>query len=75
MDCVDTAKSKLMMIFLLDQGAFILGRYTDLFWDGTFDTCPDPFIQVYFITGQTGPAKKGVHVYYFYSQIKKAKPT
>jgi hypothetical protein len=54
------AKKKLMMIFISDQGAWTLGHSTDLYCDGTFESCPDPFAQIYFIMGQMGPGKKAV---------------
>jgi hypothetical protein len=43
MEYMDPAKKKLMMIFISDQGAWTLGHSTDLYLDGTFETCPDPF--------------------------------
>jgi hypothetical protein len=55
---VDSAKNKLMMIFMTDQCALTMGRSTDIFCDGTFNTCPDSFVQEFFIMGQMGPAKK-----------------
>jgi hypothetical protein len=53
MDYVDAAKTKLMMVFMSNQGAWTLGRSTAIYCDGTFDTCPEPFVQLYFIMGQT----------------------
>ncbi len=54
---VDSAKNKLMMIFMSDQCALTMGQSTDIFCDWTFNTCPDSFVQEFFIMGQMGPAK------------------
>jgi hypothetical protein len=43
---------KLIMLYLSDHGAWVLSHATDIFADGTFDTRPPNFGQVYFINAQ-----------------------
>jgi hypothetical protein len=59
-DFVDADQTKLMMLFMSDHGGWVLSRSTDIFADGTFDTSPDPFAQIYFILGQMGPHKRAI---------------
>jgi hypothetical protein len=59
-DFVDEQKKKLMMIFMSDHSSWVLGRSMHIFADGTFDTSPDPFTQIYFIMGQMGPEKRAI---------------
>jgi len=40
---------KLMMIFMSDHGAWVMGHASALFMDGTFDSRPPNFSQIYFI--------------------------
>lgn len=40
---------KLIMVFMSDHGAWVMGHATDIFMDGTFDTRPKHFAQIYFI--------------------------
>ncbi len=51
MDYVDADKTKLMLLFMSDHGAWVLGRSTHIYCDGTFETYPEPFSQLYFILG------------------------
>jgi hypothetical protein len=37
------------MIFMSDQGAWVMGHATEIFMDGTFDSRPSMFAQLYFI--------------------------
>jgi hypothetical protein len=60
MDYIDGDKSKLMLVFISEHSAWALGKSTDIYCDGTFDTCPAPFGQLYFILGQMGPSKRAV---------------
>jgi hypothetical protein len=62
-DFVDDQK-KLMMIFMSDHGGWVLGRSLDIFADGTFDTSPDPFTQIYFVMGKMGPEKRAIPCVY-----------
>ena len=43
---------KFMMLFLSDHGKHILSQSEELYCDGTFDTCPPPFQQIYIIMGK-----------------------
>ncbi len=60
MDYVDGEQSKLMLIFMSDHGAWVLGRSSHNYSDGTFDTCPVPFSQLYFIMGRMDDTKRAV---------------
>jgi hypothetical protein len=40
---------KLMIIYMSDHGAWVMGHSTELFMDGTFDSRPSHFAQLYFI--------------------------
>jgi hypothetical protein len=60
MDYVDGEQSKLMLIFMSDHGAWVLGHSSHIYCDGTFDTCPVSFSQLYFIMGQTDDTKRAV---------------
>jgi hypothetical protein len=64
MDYVDGEQSKLMLIFMSDHGAWVLGRSCHIYCDGTFDTCPEPFSQLYFIMGQMDDTKRAVPCVY-----------
>ncbi len=75
MEYVDPAKKKLMMIFISDQGAWTLGHSMDLYCDGTFESCPNPFAQSYFIIGQMGPARRRSPACLPSSQIRMGRPT
>jgi hypothetical protein len=37
------------MVFMSDHGAWVLGHATEIFMDGTFDSRPSMFGQLYFI--------------------------
>lgn len=58
MDWTDEANGKLMMIFISDNGKFILENSSQLCADGTFDTAPSNFFkQVYIILGNVGDGR------------------
>ncbi len=63
-DFVDEQKKELMMNFMSDHGGWVLGRSTNIFADGNFDTSPDPFTQIYFVMGQMGPEKQAISCVY-----------
>jgi hypothetical protein len=52
--------SKLLLIFMADHGVWIPGCSSDIYSDGTFDTWPEPFSQLYFIMGLMDPNKRAV---------------
>jgi hypothetical protein len=60
MDFLDGDKNKLMLVFMSEHGAWALGKSTAIYCDGTFETCPAPFGQLYFILGQMGPSKRAI---------------
>jgi hypothetical protein len=64
MDYVDADKSKLILIFMFDHGAWVLGHSSHIYCDGTFETCPEPFSQLFFIMGQMGPTRRAVPCLY-----------
>jgi hypothetical protein len=37
------------MVFMSDQGAWVMGHATEIFMDSTFDSRPSLFAQLYFI--------------------------
>ena len=41
-----------ILIFISDHGKFILSKSEEIFIDGTFDTCPLPFSQIFVILGR-----------------------
>jgi hypothetical protein len=43
-----------------DHGIWVLGCSSDIYSDGTFDTWPEPFSQLYFIMGLVDPNKRAV---------------
>ena len=45
----DDPIKKLMMVFMSSHGAWVMARAEELFMDGTFDTRPKFFAQIYFI--------------------------
>ena len=46
---VDTAETKVMLLFISDHGINVLKTCTSLQADGTFSTCPENFAQLYFV--------------------------
>jgi hypothetical protein len=59
-DYMNDQKQKLLMLFMSDHGGWVLGQSKDIFVDGTFDTAPEPFTQIYFIMGQMGQEKQAI---------------
>ena len=45
-------EEKLLMVFISDLGKDILSKSETIYCDGTLDTAPTPFKQIYFIMGQ-----------------------
>ena len=54
---VDDKQSQVMLIFMSDHGKNLLRNYKVIQCDGTFDTCPAPFDQIYFILACTPRGK------------------
>jgi FLYWCH zinc finger domain len=46
MGYVDAAETKMLLLFISDHGKWVLERSEELYCDGTFHTCPKPFLQV-----------------------------
>jgi hypothetical protein len=46
MGYVDAAETKILHLFISDHGKWVLERSEELYCDGTFHTCPKPFLQV-----------------------------
>jgi hypothetical protein len=44
--------NNMIMIFMSDYGKWVLSKSEQVFCDGTFDTAPPPFKQIYFLLGQ-----------------------
>jgi hypothetical protein len=53
-------KNKFMLVFKSEYGIWALGKFTDIYCDGTFNTWPAPLGQLYFIFSRTGPLKRAV---------------
>ena len=49
---LDPLQTKLMLVYISDVGRHILQNAEVLFCDGTYNTAPDPFKQIYFVLGR-----------------------
>ena len=54
-------EQKIMMVFISDLGKSILAKAEIIYADGTFDTAPRPFSQIFFFMGQI-PNKRPIIV-------------
>ena len=60
---LDPLQTKLMLVFISDVGRHILQNSEVLFCDGTFNTCPNPFKQVYFVLSQIKGKRPIIYAY------------
>ena len=51
---IDDDGTLLMMVFMSEHGEFVMSKSTELYGDGIFDTCPQPFSQIFVILGRIG---------------------
>ena len=72
-DWVDEAKTESMVMFMSDWGAEILKMHSTWLFDGTFQSCPAPFSQLYVCMAAPETGGKGIPVGWFLLPNKNSK--
>ena len=73
-DWIDEAKTESIVMFMSGWGADILNTLSTPLFDGTFQSCPAPFAQLYVCMAVSKTGGKGIPVGWFLLQTKRPKP-